>query len=190
MQDCIRIPACAASCAGRGLARGSGTTEWTPHAGVGQSEGQHGGGCGRSGTDDRADQRSVHPTLDGHLVRTAASRPSARDLRWLTLRGARPAGPPPASPALPHTQGALAVPAGQAVEIDRVVHRDGLVDVGGTTFQVGTALSGQMITLRLDGHLMHAIADDVLAAPGSVRSAPIACRRCGASAPPRPHCPR
>ncbi|MEW2581039.1 hypothetical protein [Streptomyces syringium] len=48
------------------------------------------------------------------------------------------------------------------MEIDRKVNRDGQVSVGGAHHQVGFALAGRTITLRLDGHLMHAIADNAL----------------------------
>ena len=53
--------------------------------------------------------------------------------------------------------------AGQAVEIDRKVHRDGHVIVDGEKYQVGTGYAGTSVTMRLDGHLMHAIADGALA---------------------------
>jgi hypothetical protein len=52
--------------------------------------------------------------------------------------------------------------AGQAIEVDRKVHRDGHVSIAGSKCQVGFALAGRTVTMRLDGHLMHAIADDAL----------------------------
>nr|WP_199827070.1 helix-turn-helix domain-containing protein [Streptomyces sp. WM6378] len=112
-----------------------------------------------------ADQRSIHLTLDGHLVKTVPSRLTEENLRWLTMRGARPAGPPPAAPALPRSNGKTGrptVPAGQAVEVDRLVHRDGLISLKGEEYQVSNSFAGRRITLRLDGHLMHAIADETL----------------------------
>uniref|UniRef100_UPI003F497057 hypothetical protein n=1 Tax=Nonomuraea sp. CA-252377 TaxID=3240003 RepID=UPI003F497057 len=39
--------------------------------------------------------------LEGHLVRTLASRLLPQDLASMTMRGARPAGPEPATAALP-----------------------------------------------------------------------------------------
>ncbi|MEV7600931.1 hypothetical protein AB0O91_26525 [Kitasatospora sp. NPDC089797] len=42
-----------------------------------------------------ADQHSVHLVLDGHLLKTVQSRLTEENLRWLSMRGARPAGPPP-----------------------------------------------------------------------------------------------
>lgn len=112
-----------------------------------------------------ADQRSVHVVMDGHLIKTVASRLTPENLRWLTMRGARPAGPPPGAPALPRSNGKtgrLVVPAGEAVEIDRLVHRDGLISVKGEDYHVSNGFAGRKITLRLDGHLMHAITDDAL----------------------------
>ena len=43
-----------------------------------------------------ADLRSIHVNLDGRLIRSLASRLRPEDLRWLTMRGAQPAGPPAA----------------------------------------------------------------------------------------------
>ena len=51
----------------------------------------------------------------------------------------------------------------QAVEVDRKVHRDCHVFIDGGKYQVGTGLAGTTVTMRLDGHLMQAIADGALA---------------------------
>ena len=110
-----------------------------------------------------ADLHSIHLLLDGHVLRTVASRLLPQDLAFLAMRGARQAGPrarPGRDPA-PRRQPVLA--AGQAVEIDRKVHRDGHVFVDGEKYQVGTGHAGTTVTMRLDGHLMHAIADGALA---------------------------
>jgi transposase InsO family protein len=109
-----------------------------------------------------ADLRSVHVSTDGHVVRTLASRLRPDDLRHLAMRGARPAGLPPARPALRRRNGTPVLPEGGAVEIDRMVTRHGTVSIAGGTHLVGFAWAGRKITLRLDGHLMHAIADNAL----------------------------
>ena len=109
-----------------------------------------------------ADQRSVHISCDGHVIRTSSSRLRSEDLRHLTMRGARPAGPEPERPAMRRTDGVAVIPPGQAVEIVRAVNKDGRVAIGGTTHLVGFAWAGRRIVLRLDGHLMHAIADNAL----------------------------
>lgn len=110
-----------------------------------------------------ADLRSIHLTLDGHPVRTVASRLHPEDLRHLTMRGARPAGPEPAKPALRRgLGGSAAINPGQAVEIQRAVGNDGIAHIAGMRFPIGTACVGRNITLRLDGHLMHAILDNAL----------------------------
>ncbi|MFF3505502.1 hypothetical protein [Streptomyces sp. NPDC003247] len=48
------------------------------------------------------------------------------------------------------------------VEVDRKIHHYGIVCLADGRYQVGFALAGRTITLRLDGHLMHAIADNAL----------------------------
>lgn len=109
-----------------------------------------------------ADLRSIHITCDGHVIRTLSSRLLPEDLAYLTMRGARPAGPAPSRPALRHVNGIAVVEPGQVVEIDRSVNKDGLVSIGGIDHLVGLAWAGRRVTLRLDGHLLHAIADNAL----------------------------
>jgi hypothetical protein len=110
-----------------------------------------------------ADLHSIHLILDGHVLRTVASRLLSHDLAFLAMRGARPAGPPPAPGALARRNGTPVLAAGQAIEVDRKVQRDGHVLINGSKYQVGTGLAGTTVTMRLDGHLMHAIADGALA---------------------------
>lgn len=110
----------------------------------------------------RADLRSIHLLLDGHVLRTVASRLLPGDLASLSMRGARPAGPAPAAAALPRRNGRPIIAAGQAIELDRKVHRDGHVLIAGGKCQVGFGLAGSTVVLRLDGHLMHAIAAGAL----------------------------
>lgn len=57
-----------------------------------------------------ADEHSVHVLINGELVRTAPSNLSADDLDQLRMRGALPAGAPPASPA---PTGAASLPGGR-----------------------------------------------------------------------------
>lgn len=109
-----------------------------------------------------ADLRSIHLSYDGHVIRTVASRLLPDDLRYLAMRGARPAGPAPERPALRRANGTAVLEPGQAIEIDRAVTKDGLVAIGGTDHLVGFAWAGRRVTLRLDGHLLHAIAEGAL----------------------------
>ncbi len=110
-----------------------------------------------------ADIRSIHLLLDGHLVRTLASRLLPQDLAYMTMRGARPAGPEPATAALPRAIGRTILAAGEPVEVERKVHsRDGHVKLAGQKIVIGPAHLGHTVVLRLDGHLMHAIADNAL----------------------------
>jgi Transposase and inactivated derivatives len=107
--------------------------------------------------------RSIHLLLDGHLVRTLASRLLPHDLAYLTMRGARPAGPEPATAALPRAIGRTILAAGEPVEVERKVHsRDGHVILAGQKIVIGPGHLGRTVVLRLDGHLMHAIADNAL----------------------------
>ena len=110
-----------------------------------------------------ADLHSIHLLLDGHVLRTVASRLLPQDLAYLAMRGARQTGPEPAKAAIQQRDGRPVLAAGQAVEIDRKVHHDGHVIVDGEKYQVGTGYAGTSVTMRLDGHLMHAIADGALA---------------------------
>lgn len=110
-----------------------------------------------------ADERSIHLLADGHLVKTVPSRLTPHHLQQAVMRGAHPGGPQPAAPALPRVNGRLVLPAGDAVEVDRSVVRDGVLRLANRDYHVSADLVGRRITLRLDGHLMHAIADGQLA---------------------------
>jgi hypothetical protein len=107
-----------------------------------------------------ADVDTVHVSLEGQLLKTVPSRLSSSHLGELRARGARPAGDPPAAAALPRS--ARHAPPDTVVEVDRVVGRDGLVRVDNTTFNVGVAHTGTLVALRLDGHLVHAVAGRLL----------------------------
>jgi transposase InsO family protein len=106
-----------------------------------------------------ADEHSVHILIGGQLVRTLPSNLSTQDLHELRLRGAVPAGPPPADTATRNRS----LPAGAVVEVDRTVNVDGVISIGGHDLLLGANLAGKRVTARLDGHLVHIIADGVLA---------------------------
>lgn len=109
-----------------------------------------------------ADSRSIHVTLDGQLIRTVSSRLLPEHLTALIMRGARRAGPAPGTSALRKANGTTMISPGEAIEIERVVNRDGATQIAGHRHVVGFAWAGRTVTLRLDGHLMHAIADGAL----------------------------
>jgi hypothetical protein len=88
------------------------------------------------------------------------------------MRGARQARA--AKAAIQRKDGRPVLAAGQAVEIDRKVHRDGHVTVSGEKYQVGMGYASTSVTMRLDGHLMHAIADGALA---GTRPSPVTAER-------------
>ncbi|MEU7908290.1 integrase core domain-containing protein [Actinoplanes sp. NPDC049118] len=104
-----------------------------------------------------ADENSVHILIDGELVKTVPSNLNADDLHELRMRGAQPAGSPPAStPALTAT---TTLPGKAVVEVDRIVDNDGITNLAGTRLRLGADLHRRKVTLRLDGHLMHVIHD-------------------------------
>jgi hypothetical protein len=107
-----------------------------------------------------ADEFTVHVLIGGQLVKTVPSCLDAKDLATLKMRGASPAGPPPAPPA-PRKAGAL--PGGTVIEVDRAIDGNGVADLGGHRLKVGSELARRRVTLRLDGHLVHVISDSVLA---------------------------
>ncbi|MEV1002614.1 hypothetical protein [Nonomuraea sp. NPDC050202] len=82
--------------------------------------------------------------LEGHLVRTLASRLLPQDLASMTMRGARPAGPEPATAALPRAIGRTILAAGEPVEVERKVHsRDGHVKLAGQKIVIGPGYLGR-----------------------------------------------
>jgi len=107
-----------------------------------------------------ADEHSIHIQIGGELVKTVASNLDLADLHELRLRGARPAGPPPAT-TFATRDAALA--AGSAVEIDRAVDSSGICQLGAQKLALGSSLANKRVTLRLDGHLVHVLCQGVLA---------------------------
>ena len=119
-------------------------------------------GAGRAGQRAHvwADELSVHVLIDGELVKTVPSSLTAENLAELRMRGASPAGPPPATPSLPKM---ASLPGGTVIEADRTVDANGNADLGGRKIPAGRALAGQRVTFRLDGHLIHVVHDGHLA---------------------------
>lgn len=97
-----------------------------------------------------ANPRSLHISIDGHVIRTVASRLLPEHLQLLRMRGARAVGTEPGKPALRKANGTTGIPPGQAVEIDRVVNREGGVGISGHRHVVGFAWPGRTVPLRLD----------------------------------------
>ena len=106
-----------------------------------------------------ADEHSVHVLIDDKHVKTVASALSTEDLHELRLRGATPAGPPPAT-GVPRNR---SLAGGTVIEVDRTVDASGVIGLGGHDLAVGAHLAGQRVVARLDGHLVHVIAEGVLA---------------------------
>lgn len=107
-----------------------------------------------------ADEHSIHIQIGGKLVKTVASNLIAADLRELRMRGASPAGPPPAVASAARD---TVLPAGAIVELDRSVDSSGVCRLGTHKLTLGSALASKPATLRLDGHLVHVICQGLLA---------------------------
>ena len=107
-----------------------------------------------------ADEFTVHVLIGGQLIKTVPSSLDAEDLATLRMRGASPAGPPPAAPAPARAD---ALPGGTVIEVDRAVDGNGVADLAGHRLKIGPDLARRRVTLRLDGHLIHVICDGVLA---------------------------
>jgi transposase InsO family protein len=106
-----------------------------------------------------ADEVTVHVLIGGQLVKTVPSSLGPEDLAELRMRGAAPAGPPPAMPA----PARAALPAGTVIEVSRTVDANGNADLAGRKVKVGPELARGKVTLRLDGHLLHVINGGALA---------------------------
>jgi hypothetical protein len=126
--------------------------------------------------------KQVHVLLDGHRIKTLPSRLDARDLARLAAAGAQPAGPPPLPPA-----------SGDVTEVDRTVNASGNVSLGDHIISAGLPLTGQRVTLRLDGPVARILAGGVLArtvSPAPFRPGPgPGCAEPGPGPPSRPACP-
>lgn len=126
-----------------------------------------GSGTGRSEEEPAAPRRCAWPGTSGVLDAEPAADRERMQARvrtapaavLLAMKGARPAGPPPARPAMRRLNGTPVLPEGRAVEIERVVTRHGTVAIGGVRHVVGARWAGCRVVFRLDGHLMHTIAD-------------------------------
>jgi hypothetical protein len=82
----------------------------------------------------------IHLTIAGARVKSARSHLSTADLARLAASGGRAAGPPP-------------IPAGEpgaAIEVDRVVARNGYVSLGGRYFTAAEILAGRMVSIRIE----------------------------------------
>lgn len=97
------------------------------------------------------DTTTVHLAVDGTHLKTLPSRITTTGLARLRADGARPAGPPPANPAV--TDGA-------PVEVHRLVNSSGNVSLAGQHVPVGAHHAGRRIIVRLDHDLAHVIVDN------------------------------
>jgi transposase InsO family protein len=82
----------------------------------------------------------IHLTIGGARVKSVRSHLSTADLARLAATGGRPAGPPPLPPAQPSA----------AIEVDRVVSKDGHVSLGGRYHIAAEILGGQLVSIRIE----------------------------------------
>ena len=83
-----------------------------------------------------ADTDVIHLTIGGARVKTVRSHLSAAGLAALAATGARAAGPPPLPPAEP----------GAAIEVDRIVSKDGAVHLAGRYVLAAEILGGRRVS--------------------------------------------
>jgi transposase InsO family protein len=86
----------------------------------------------------------IHLTIAGARVKSVRSHLSAADLARLAASGGRAAGPPPLPPAEP----------GSAIEVDRVVSKDGQVSLGGRYSIAAEILGGRLVSIRIEQNTM------------------------------------
>jgi len=82
----------------------------------------------------------IHLLIDGARIKTVRSHLSVNDLAHLATHGAVPAGPPP----LPAPE------AGDAVEVDRVVNRNGIVVLADRAVLAAEILAGRQVSVRIE----------------------------------------
>jgi transposase InsO family protein len=82
----------------------------------------------------------IHLTIAGARVKTVRSHLSAADLARLAADGGRPAGPPPLPPAEP----------GAAIEVDRIISKDGAVHLAGRYILAAEILGGRRVSIRIE----------------------------------------
>jgi hypothetical protein len=82
----------------------------------------------------------IHLTIAGARVKSVRSHLSTADLARLAASGGSPAGPPP----LPGPE------LGAAIEVDRVVSKDGHVSLGGRYHIAAEILGGMLVSIRIE----------------------------------------
>jgi transposase InsO family protein len=82
----------------------------------------------------------IHLLIAGARIKTVRSHLSAADLTVLAAQGARPAGPPPLPPAEP----------GAAIEVDRIVSKDGAVHLASRYILAAEILGGRRVSVRIE----------------------------------------
>lgn len=87
-----------------------------------------------------ADVDVIHLFIDSTRIKSLRSHLSVNDLTRLVAAGAVPAGPPP----LPAPE------AGDAIEVDRTVNRNGIVILAGQAVLAADILAGRQVSIRIE----------------------------------------
>jgi hypothetical protein len=87
-----------------------------------------------------ADHDVIHLLIAGSRVKSLRSHLSSADLARLLATGGQPAGPPPLPP--PES--------GQAIEVDRIVNRVGLISLAGRQILAAEILGGRRVSVRIE----------------------------------------
>jgi transposase InsO family protein len=91
-----------------------------------------------------ADTDVIHLTAGGLRVKSVRSHLSTADLARLVALGARPAGPPPLPKAEP----------GSAIEVERVVSKDGAVHLANRNILAAEILGGRRVGIRIEDNTL------------------------------------
>jgi len=86
----------------------------------------------------------IHLLIDGARIKSLRSHLSVNDLAHLAAAGAVPAGPPPLPAPEP----------GDAIEVDRVVNRNGIVILAGQAVLAADVLAGRLVSVRVEPELL------------------------------------
>jgi transposase InsO family protein len=82
----------------------------------------------------------LHLLIDGARIKTLRSHLSTADLTALAVNGGRPAGTEPLPPAQP----------GAAIEVDRIVSKDGQVHLASRYVMAAEILGGRQVSIRIE----------------------------------------
>ena len=139
----------------------------------------------------RADECTAHVLIGDQLVKTVPSSLDAEDLATLKMRGASPAGPPPAAPApAPAPARAGSLPSGTVIVVDRAADANGVADLAGHRLKAGAELAPALSPCGSTATWSMSSATASWPGPCPVPFLPLTGPGCAAPGSPRPRCRR